>query len=942
MGLLIILTNKVFNKPFVILDLETSGIDPKQNDIIEVALIRYENGKEVDRYDDIITINYDLPPIITAITGITDKDIEKYGKPKDFVLGKVEQLIKDTYLVGHNIKFDYSFLKENGVHLDLLGTIDTIPLAQILIPQATSYSLGALTDDLDISHKDKHSAMADVEATLDLFKYLWNEGNKLPSHIISEIQGLLPRADWNSEIFFESLVGGSTSRGSALREPTSPDSIVGARKPLSISEVFGPDGSLKKCMDGFETRSQQVEMADNVLNAFEKGYHLICEAPTGIGKSLAYLSAAANISISNKSKVVISTNTVNLQQQLFEKDIPLLKQIYKEATGNEGVSVAVLKGRSHYLCLRRLTEFKRRTRFTNNELVLLIKIIVWEYISASGDSSEIHLTREDKLIWDFELSADGKFCSPIKCKAFGKCYLHEARKKAEDADIVIVNHALLCAALESDGGLLPDYQYLIIDEAHNFEDVATRSFGIQVKQESLSIPIKTIQNHLDDLRRRFEGQLFVSSKAFESIDPILDNIPDLQQLVDNFFNILSLFVNRNVPSSGFTENLLIDPVVSTTEEWVNIGDSLSQVHEKLMDFIRMLKKFAVAIELAEEQQFPDQADFLDELTQEIGTLSEQLGHLNNFFKDDNEGAEWIKWISSNMTGQIIISLAPSMIGPFLKDKLYDKKKSIILTSATLGVKLSQEGMDDMEQHPFTYLRKMMGLDESFEELILDTPFDYESQVYIITPNNLESVKSRNSIHQVSGFMKNLIRKVGGGILGLFTSHGALSNVYLNLMKNTGIGHPNILAQRISGGRAKIFKAYMNNPKESVLLGTNSFWEGIDISGEALTTLVIHKLPFDVPNDPIYKVRSQMFNNGFMEFTIPRAILKFRQGFGRLIRSTKDYGVLVVLDNRVIEKEFGRMFLKALPDNVTIEEMKLESVPDKVKEWLDLMKMDSNS
>jgi len=229
---------------------------------------------------------------------------------------------------------------------------------------------------------------------------------------------------------------------------------------------------------------------------------------------------------------------------------------------------------------------------------------------------------------------------------------------------------------------------------------------------------------------------------------------------------------------------------------------------------------------------------------------------------------------------------------------------------------------------------MLGLDEGFEELILPSPFDYEAQTYIITPSDLHPVVARNSIDQVSQFMLQMTRKIGGAMLGLFTSHGALQKVYMYLMQYFTEKDPKLLAQRITGGRGKIMKAYMNDPTHSIIFGTNSFWEGVDIQGEALTTLVIHKLPFDVPSDPIFAARSQMFANPFMEYSVPRAILRFRQGFGRLIRSKKDYGALVVLDNRVLTKDYGKMFLKALPPNVTIEKMKLAEVPEKVKEWLD--------
>jgi len=556
----------MFSKPFVILDLETSGIDPKQNDIIEVAMIRYENGKEVARYDDLIKIDYKLPEIITIITGITDKDLEENGKEEDDVFAEVEKVLKGAYIVGHNINFDIGFLREKGIEMDVLGQIDTIPIAQILIPEAASYSLESLSDDLKIGHENSHRAMADVEATLDLFKHLWKKAGEVPKNTLSEIREYLPRADWDAGIFFEELKGSSKSKAEVKLEAAGELSVTGAaRKALELEEIFGDGSAMKKVMEDCEARPQQVEMSQNVLSAFQEGYHLICEAPTGVGKSLAYLSAAAHTAIANKSKVVVSTNTINLQQQLYEKDVPLLQTIYKEATGNPGVNVALLKGRSHYLCLRRLAEFKRRPRLTENELILLIKILVWQNITQSGDSSDIHLARHETLIWDFELSADQKFCTPMKCKAFGDCYLHEARKKAEDADIIIVNHALLCADLEADGSLLPDYQYLVVDEAHHFEEVSTRAFGLEMKQESLAIPIKTIRNHLQDLQRRFSGTLFTSSSSFESIDDLIDAVPELDQSLENFFSVVALFVNRNVPESAFIENLLIDKVIGYRE-----------------------------------------------------------------------------------------------------------------------------------------------------------------------------------------------------------------------------------------------------------------------------------------------------------------------------------------------------------------------------------------
>lgn len=942
----------MFKKPFVVLDLETSGIDPKRDDIIEVAMVRYEKGKEVKRYDNLIQIDYPLPEIITCITGITDEEIREKGQAPEGVFEKVEEILEGAYLIGHNIKFDFSFLQAKKIKMNIRGLIDTIPLVQILFPQAASYSLESLSTDFGLTHENKHRAMGDVEATLGLFKHLWKTTKQLPKGVIEEIQEILPRGDWASSVLFDSVTGvrPKTDVQHTAGGVVPPEKGVrgfsrlqggeksnGVQKPLTILEVFGEKGAMQKCRDEYEFREGQMEMADHVMNAFEQNYHLICEAPTGIGKSLAYLAPAARMAIQNKSKVVISTNTINLQQQLFEKDVPLLQEIYREATGNPGVRVALLKGRSHYLCLRRLAEFKRRPRFSSDELILLVKILVWQFLRQSDPHLDIHLTRPEQLIWDFELCADQKFCTPAKCRAYGKCYLHEARERAENADIIIVNHALLCADLASDGALLPEYQYLIIDEAHHFEEVATKAFSTEIKQENIALPIKVLENSLNNLKRRFEGTLFGGGKTFEKVEPILNQVPELQQGIDNFFSVLALFVNRNVPDSGFIEHLLVDSALTATEQWVNLNSSLDELAESLQNWMRELRKLTEALEFNEGPDFPEQEEFLDGLLQELSLLAEQLGQLKVFFDEEHKAKELIRWITSDLHGTVTVVMAPLLVGPHLKEPLYESKKSIILTSATLGVRLRQEGMNEVEQHPFTYLRQMLSLDEGFEEVILGSPFDYEVQTYIITPSDLLPVTARNSIDQISEFMRELIKTAGGSLLGLFTSYNALENIYLNLMKTLTPKDPKILAQRISGGRAKMMKAYLTDPKNSVLLGTASFWEGVDIAGDALTTLVIHKLPFDVPSDPIVKVRSRMFDNGFFQYSVPRAILRFRQGFGRLIRSQKDYGVMVILDNRVLTKEYGKMFLQALPENVTIEKMPLAEVPEKVKEWLDLSK-----
>ncbi len=925
----------MFKQPYVVLDLETSGVDNKKDDIIEVAMIRYEDGKEVDRYESLIKVNYKLPKIITIITSITDEDIEKDGQDKNEVFDRISEMLDGAYMIAHNIKFDAGFLKEKGVDMNVLGLIDTIPLAQVMLPEATSYSLESLSDDLEIKHVNRHRAMGDVEATLSLFQHLCKKIDELPTKTVQSIQTHLKRSDWDSGVVFadvKPVVGQVEGRVEGQIDGSMVE-FNGVRKALEVDEILQEGGVLQKFWEDYEPREQQVKMSSNVMSAFDQGYHLICEAPTGVGKSLAYLIPAVSTAIRNKSKVVISTNTINLQEQLYEKDIPLLQEIYRQGTQNPGFRAAILKGRSHYLCLRRLAKFKERHEYTQEEMILLVKILVWQVTSKTGNSGEIHLTRGDKMVWDFELCSDKKYCSPQKCKPYGDCYLHKARKLADESDIIVVNHALLCADIESEGSLLPDYQYLVVDEAHNFETAATDAFGMSLKQENFGLPLKVIRGHLSEIQKRYGGTLFASDMAMDRIGEVTDSMSGLEDVIDNLFTVIALYVNRNVQESTYIEHLLIDQSTLGSEEWVNLTVSAEEAMRRLKIWLGKLKDF-VDIWMLSGDEASEQGESVMEILQESEILQEQIIALNHFFSD-SKISDYIRWMTSDLQGVVTVNLAPALPGLDLKKKLYDQKTSIILTSATLGVKLADQSFDAPEQHPFTYVRTMLSLDDKFEELMIDSPFNFESQAYVMVPNDILPVTSFKSVQELAPFFSNLIRRVGGSMMTLFTSYRMIETLYLDLMESLKTAGIKLLAQRISGGRNKIMKAYMNDPEHSVLFGTASFWEGVDIKGDALTTLVIHKLPFDVPSDPICKARSQMFNNGFMEYSVPRAVLKFRQGFGRLIRSKKDFGAMVVLDNRVLTKQYGKLFLEALPENITIEEAPLMEIPGKVKEWIDL-------
>ncbi|MBI5411871.1 hypothetical protein HZA43_01700 [Candidatus Peregrinibacteria bacterium] len=949
----------MFKKTFVVLDIETTGLYPESDDIIEVACIRYEQGKEVSRFDSLIKIDKEIPPIVSLITTIQNTDLVDAPLWETVKL-EVQKIVRGAHIIGHNINFDVGFLKKKGIDFESSVLLDTVPLAQIAFPTAVSHSLESLTDELDIKHTAKHRAMSDTEATLDLFKKIWKKIDGLPKPIIDEIKDCVRRSEWGMAIFFDEIRGKAraTSDKCSYKACLVATGTSAPPRGLSVAEVFNENGFLSQAWDHYESRPQQKQMATAVAHAFEHEYHLICEAPTGVGKSLAYLVPAAEIALNKKQRVVIATHTITLQHQLFEKDLHHLHQIYQQSApitscppepalsrvegkgglgGLSPLNVAVLKGRGNYLCLQRLREFKKRSRFSPSEITLLIKILAWPWMNLGGDLADMTLTREERIVWDFELSAASKAIHGGKCCKNPDCYFQQALKATQDAPIVIVNHALLMADLVMGGGLLPEYKYLIIDEAHHFEEVATKSYGRTVTQENLTIPEKSIVAHLGQLKRNYSETLFGQQSCFQEIEPLLSGANDLLQKTDNIFSLISLFVNTHVMPSKYQESLLIDRAIMTSGEWLNLGDSVQKLIEATQEWIRKIEYFSDKLAGAASKDFPECDEFSEELNQEIAILKEQLAQLHPFFLPVETPRD-IRFFSCNDSGAVVLTSLPILVGENLKKDLYASKKSILLTSATLSTPLFADDAPDVAQKPFDYLRKMLSLDEHFEELILDSPFDYEKQALMILPTDLPDVRSQDSLAPVAELIKQVAEATQGRMLGLFTSYRTIENLYLNLvipLQKKGIS---VLAQRFSGGRNKILRAFLNNPEHSILLGTSSFWEGIDIPGDDLSCVMIHKLPFDIPSDPLHKTRSQWFSNGFYQYTMPRAILRFKQGFGRLIRSKKDVGIMIMLDSALTKKDYGQFFLKSLP-NVPVEKIKCAEIPALIKEWLKLQRSD---
>ncbi|MFQ6020108.1 MAG: ATP-dependent DNA helicase, partial [Dehalococcoidia bacterium] len=645
---------------------------------------------------------------------------------------------------------------------------------------------------------------------------------------------------------------------------------------------------------------------------------LMVEAGTGTGKSLAYLIPAACHALANGSRVVVSTATINLQEQLSGKDIAALKSLLQARPGPaEGgpareLRSAQLKGRRNYLCLRRFAAMQGAAALSDDEAKLMARLLIWLVEAESGDRSELNLSPAEEALWP-RLSAEGMDCQAQNCPfvAEGTCFLHRARRRAEAAHIVVVNHALLLSDVAVGGYLLPPYDNLIVDEAHHLEEEATRRFGFSAREEDV----------LDLLERcaRLEPQVRASLRgAAQALSPSAHLVgigtalagaaqsarPRVGELAETARAFLRQHAAEGGGSSDYDARLLIDRAMRIQPDWSQVEIAWDNLRLALTNVLRLLESLTQGLTEAEGSGLLDHELLAAEagaLQQEGGALLEGLGAAI-----ESDDAERIVWLEEDrQRGSLTLAWAPLSVAEALRDRLYADKNAVMLTGATLTT--ARAGADG---EGFEYVRERLGLDDA-HELSLGSSFDYERAALVLVPEDMPEPNQPGYLETMAQAISDLARASQGRALVLFTAHSSLRAAHPRVrsaLQGEGI---DVLGQGIDGRPSRLLQALRTNPR-TVLLGTASFWEGVDVAGEALSLLVIARLPFSVPTEPVFAARSALYDDPFHQYALPQAVLRFKQGFGRLIRTKYDRGVVAVLDRRIVSKRYGSAFLDALP------------------------------
>ncbi len=924
---------------YVALDTETTGLNPDADEIIEVAAIAFDCGRVVGEYQTLVRPAHPPPYQVQRLTGISATELET-APPFAAVASEIADFVGDSPVIGQSVEFDINFLGRSGVLLS--GPVyDTFDLAQLLLPGLGDYSLRGIADRLGIDFPLRHRAYADADASRSVFLALRARLATLPVWLLHELERLMNGADWRlsglvREVLSELPDGVDFNAGLTSDLLAAPEEIA---KPLSggrkaevgdgeVLTLLGRAGQLERFFPDFERRPEQETMASAVNQALNNGRHLVVEAGTGTGKSLAYLLPAALQALRSGRRVVVSTDTIGLQEQLIEKDLPVVKSLLA-GVESEPLRVAALKGRRNYLCLQRWTAARHSAPANKEEARLHARLLVWLRLTQTGDRAEMNLHSGFDSAWS-KLAAENVPCLQIVCPFVkqGTCFLLRARKRADAAHVLVVNHALLLSDLATGGHVLPPYEHLIIDEAHNLEDEATSRFAFKATEGDFADFLDRVGRRTGERASGIAGSIVDASRGGDLMGPgmflagvsasLVSATTRARARLSDPYRLLTRVLRECAPEDRESaDRLLITRATRVQPLWSDVQIAAENLDAALGDLLSLLDDLRGMLEIG-DQGLVDQEALLAEvsdLCQIGGSLQYGLAHA--LLEED---ASLICWLERQRnSGEIALCTAPLEVAGILQRDLFETKESVILTSATL----SADGR-------FDFLRERVGLEDA-DELLLGSPFDYPSSTLITLPTDLPDPNQPGFVAEMSELLIEALRASQGRALVLFTSYGQLNAVRDAIKPTLESEGMLVLGHGVDGSPRQLLAALRENTR-TVLLGTSSFWEGVDVVGEALSLLVIVRLPFAVPTDPIYQARSALYDEPFDQYALPQAVLRFRQGFGRLIRSKTDRGVLLVLDRRVKGRRYGEAFLRSLP-RCTLKELPSRDIAGAVEDWL---------
>jgi DNA polymerase-3 subunit epsilon/ATP-dependent DNA helicase DinG len=886
-------------------DLETTGLSPKSERVIEIGAVRFgQDGVTLRELQLLVDPGIAVPLPVQRLTGITGADLAGQPSPLE-AMAQLAEFCEGADLVGHGTGFDLAFCSQ--LLPDTFGrreAMDTLELGRILLPLAGSHNLGALGRQLGLHHERPHRALSDAQATAELFRWLLVEAASLRRTTFAEMHRVAAQAGTSLGHFFDLAAAERRSHpgmedrphpgregpataagpGPVVADPGAEEAARGEREallfgPLADAAVrlIGPGGSLAE-RRGYEYRETQEQMARAVAQSLERGGRLLVEAGTGVGKTLGYLAPLAIWIERGSGRAVVATHTITLQEQLATRELPALQPHLPRP-----LCWAMLKGRSHYISLRRFQRHLRRgdigPRGPDLDVIRFkLKLLRWLDLTRTGDRAELHLGVSERELWR-AVESTGDDCLGSACANWGNgaCHMVAARRTAATAELVVTNHALLLSDEPAEGHLLGDYSALVVDEAHHLEEQATQAGGHRLRSADVLRALDHLPEVLDPgLASALEACRDAANRLFGEAKGLLAE---------------RLGGGGGAPTGSLsvTDDLLSEP-------------RLQPLARNARHAITVLRRAAEALRAAgpaslETDLLPQPDREQEELALAASALEGSASAIDDVLLHRREGH--VAWMELRAE-QAELRDAPVAAGTALGEGLLDAARTVVLTSATLAI-----------AGDFGFVRERLGLGARTEELALPSPFDYLTQALCIVVTDIPPYDDPEYEQALAAITAGIGRRLGGRTLGLFTGYGALRRVRDLVGRRLAGSQISVVAQGLDGTRRQLLASFVENPR-TVLLGTSTFWEGIDVPGDALQCVIIAKLPFAVPTDPLVRARTAELRDPFGSYVLPEAVIRLRQGFGRLIRSGTDRGVVVIADSRLQSRDYARRFLEALP------------------------------
>ncbi len=854
------------------------------------------------------------------------------------LVSALPNFVGDAPIVGYDLSTAAGLLAEAGVALGN-GWWDLGEMASLVVPGGGAATLSSLAHHLEVDEPENESTAAQAQAIWHVYDALVALVRAQPVAVMRRQADLMGRARNPLAELLAALAEAPTSTdqgpiggidsGEIARRLERPKPIGSPSKsqqvidPDEITRLLATNGPLAEHFPRYQPRLEQIAMARAVTQALAslgnagEGHHLVVEGGTGIGKSVAYLLPAILFAARNNVRVVVSTNTINLQEQLITKDIPALVEALA-AVGGLDLSkfyYTQLKGKANYLCIRRWEGLANSDLLTPEDAGTMSKTLGWLRQTHTGDRAELSLRGSDLDTWNRMNASNFGTCVGAR---EGACFYRHARDEANAAHLLVVNHALLLSNMQVDGTVLPEFDYLIVDEAHNLEEEATRQFGFRVSQTTM----EDLGERLGSMAHSLGNALKVSPLEQGQRDDAQAQMDDMQgslrEMRERWAKLMAGMVafSKTHQEGGDDGELRITPGLRTQPAWSEIEIAWDDFEQAAGDASNRADAVWRTMEHLPAERVPGLADLKGQMADWSADQSDTRTRVMGFIS--NPDSMVVYWLGRG-NGPLSMNAAPLEVASRLQDELFGQKKSVILTSATLAVR-----------GEFKHVRERLGIEDS-EQLCLGSPFDYRRAALLALPTDVPEPSERGYPEAVADIVAQLALEAGGRTLALFTSHAGVRGTAAALRRILPGRGILVLAQSEDGTPQQLISRFQENPK-AVLLGTASFWEGVDISNNAMKVLVVARLPFNVPTEPVFAARSGLYESPFIQYAVPQAVLRFRQGFGRLIRNKDDHGAVVVLDSRVTSKPYGKAFLDSVPP-ATILRAPLAEVMKGVRDWL---------